>query len=76
MFIKQLLDFKILDFTMTTKEMEGQEKQALVITTLFVKQLFGSNQFLKENTRGTASFLQAQMFIVQLLVGVLFMSST
>ena len=76
MFIKQLLDFKILDFTMTTKEMEGQEKQALVITTLFVKQLFGSNQFLQEKTHRTASFLQAQMFIVQLLVGVLFMIST
>ena len=29
----QLLDFKILDFTMTRKGVEGQEKQALVMTT-------------------------------------------
>ena len=33
LFIKQLLDFKILDFTMTRKGMEGQEKKALLMTT-------------------------------------------
>ena len=33
LFIKQLLDFKILDFTMTRKEVESQEKQVFVMTT-------------------------------------------
>ena len=34
LFIKQLLDFKSLDFTMTKKGVKGQEKQAFVMTLI------------------------------------------
>ena len=55
LFIKHSLDFKILDFTTTRKEVEGQEKQPLVMTTDSANSCSLSNQFLQENTLDTAS---------------------
>ena len=54
LFIKHLLDLKILDFTMTRKGMESHEKQALMIQLDLVNSCLVSNWFLQENTHGTA----------------------
>ena len=54
--------------------MEGQEKQALVMTTVFSKQLF-SLQPVPARKYLRHCFLKAQSFVKQLLVGILFMIS-
>ena len=72
--IKQLLDFMILDINMTKKGAEHQEKQALMINLIKQIAVWSQTSFCKKIC--VAPLLsRAEMFIIQLLVGILFMIS-